>query len=82
MKYKDFDIRTSLCNKVGHKHYQFSVNGIVVYETDDAPMYDALSGNEDDWDEQDYERAEDAARFLADCYIELLESHSNDIVMS
>lgn len=64
MIYRDFDIRANLCTKVGHKRYQFTVNGVVVHETDDAPMYDALSGNEEDWDEQDYERAEEVAEYI------------------
>lgn len=64
MIYRDFDIRANLCNKVGHKRYQFTVNGVVVYETDDAPMYDAISGNEEDWDEEDYKRSEQTAEFL------------------
>ena len=64
MIYRDFDIRAKLCNRVGHKRYQFTVNGVVVHETDDAPMYDALSGNEEDWDEEEYKRAEEVAGFL------------------
>ena len=64
MKYKDFDIRTNLCTKVGHKRYQFTVNGVVVYETDDASMYDALSGNEEDWDMEEYQNANGAAEFV------------------
>lgn len=82
MKYRDFDIRANLCTKVGHKRYQFTVNGVVVHETDDAPMYDAISGNEEYWHEEDYEQAEPVAQFLVDCYVELLEQHSNDIVIS
>lgn len=64
MKYKDFDIRTNLCTKVGHKRYQFTVNGVVVHETDDASMYDALSGNEEDWDMEEYQNANGAAEFI------------------
>ena len=64
MIYKDFDIRANLCTKVGHKRYQFTVNGVVVHETDDASMYDALSGNEEYWNEEDYKRAEQAAEFI------------------
>lgn len=64
MIYRDFDIRANLCNKVGHKRYQFTVNGVVVHETDDAPMYDAISGNEEYWDEEEYERAEEVAEYI------------------
>lgn len=64
MIYRDFDIRANLCNKVGHKHYQFTVNGVVVHETDDASMYDALSGNEEDWDMEEYQNANGAAEFI------------------
>ena len=64
MIYRDFDIRANLCTMVGHKRYQFTVNGVVVYETDDAPLYDAISGDEEYWNEEDYERAEKAAGFL------------------
>ena len=56
MKYRDFDIRAKLCNKVGHKRYQFTV--------DDASMYDALSGNEEDWDMEEYQNANGAAEFI------------------
>lgn len=64
MIYRDFDIRANLCNKVGHKRYQFTVNGVVVHETDDASMYDALSGNEEDLDMEEYQNANGAAEFL------------------
>lgn len=64
MIYRDFDIRANLCNKVGHKRYQFTVNGVVVHETDDASMYDALSGNEEDWDMEEYQNANGAAEFI------------------
>lgn len=64
MKYRDFDIRANLCNKVGHKRYQFTVNGVVVHETDDASMYDALSGNEEDWDMEEYQNANGAAEYI------------------
>ncbi len=64
MIYRDFDIRAKLCNKVGHKRYQFTVNGVVVHETDDASMYDALSGNEEDWDMEEYQNANGAAEFI------------------
>lgn len=64
MIYRDFDIRANLCNKVGHKRYQFTVNGVVVHETDDASMYDAISGNEECWDEEECKRAERAAEFI------------------
>lgn len=71
MIYRDFDIRANLCNKVGHKRYQFTVNGVVVHETDDAPMYDAISGNEEFWDEEDYKRAEQAAEFMLSALYEM-----------
>lgn len=64
MIYRDFDIRANLCNTVGHKRYQFTVNGVVVHETDDASMYDALSGNEEDWDMEEYQNANGAAEFI------------------
>lgn len=64
MIYRDFDIRANLCTKVGHKRYQFTVNGVVVHETDDASMYDALSGNEEDWDMEEYQNANGAAEFI------------------
>lgn len=64
MIYRDFDIRANLCNKVGHKRYQFTVDGEVVYETDDASMYDALSGNEEDWDMEEYQNANGACEFI------------------
>ena len=64
MIYRDFDIRANLCNKVGHKRYHFTVNGVVVHETDDASMYDALSGNEEDWDMEEYQNANGAAEFI------------------
>lgn len=64
MIYRDFDIRANLCNKVGHKRYQFTVNGVVVHETDDASMYDALSGNKEDWDMEEYQNANGAAEFI------------------
>ncbi len=64
MIYRDFDIRANLCNKVGHKRYQFTVNGVVVHETDDASMYDALSGNEEDWDMEEYQNANGAAEYI------------------
>ena len=64
MIYRDFDIRATLCNKVGPKRYQFTVNGVVVHETDDASMYDALSGNEEDWDMEEYQNANGAAEFI------------------
>lgn len=64
MIYRDFDIRANLCNKVGRKRYQFTVNGVVVHETDDASMYDALSGNEEDWDMEEYQNANGAAEFI------------------
>lgn len=64
MKYKEFNVRTNLCTKVGHKRYQFTVNGVVVYETDDASMYDALSGNEEDWDMEEYQNANGAAEYV------------------
>ena len=64
MIYKDFDIRANLCTKAGHKRYQFTVNGVVIYETDDAPFYDALSGSEEDWDMEEYQRANGAAEFI------------------
>jgi hypothetical protein len=82
MIYRDFDIRANLCSKVGHKRYQFTVNGVVVHETDDASMYDAISGNEEDWDMEEYQNANGAAQFLVDCYVELLEQHSNEIVIT
>lgn len=64
MIYRDFDIRAKLCNEVGHKRYQFTVNGVVVHETDDASMYDALSGNEEDWDMEEYQNANGVAEFI------------------
>ena len=64
MKYKDFDIRANLCNKVGHKRYQFTVDGEVVYESDHADLYDALHGDETFWDEEDIKRAEEACEFI------------------
>ena len=64
MIYRGFDIRVNLCNKVGHKRYQFTVNGVVIYETDDAFMCDALSGNEEDWDMEEYQNANGAAEFI------------------
>ena len=64
MIYRDFDIRANLCNTVGHKRYQFTVNGVVVHETDDASMYDALSGNEEDWDMEEYQHANGAAEYI------------------
>ena len=64
MIYRDFDIRVELCNKVGHKRYQFTVNGVVVHETDDASFYDALSGSEEDWDMEEYQHANGAAEFI------------------
>lgn len=64
MIYRDFDIRANLCSKVGHKRYQFTVNGVVVHEMDDASMYDALSGNEEDWDMEEYQNANGAAEFI------------------
>ena len=64
MIFKGFDIRANLCTKVGHKRYQFTVNGVVVHETDDASMYDALSGNEEDWDMEEYQNANGAAEFI------------------
>ena len=64
MIYRDFDIRAKLCNQVGHKRYQFTVNGVVVHETDDASMYDALSGNEEDWDMEEYQNANGAAEVI------------------
>lgn len=64
MIYRDFDIRANLCNKVGHKRYQFTVNGVVIYETDDASFYDALSGSEEDWDMEEYQNANGAAEFI------------------
>lgn len=64
MIYRGFDIRANLCNNVGHKRYQFTVNGVVVHETDDASMYDALSGNEEDWDMEEYQNANGAAEFI------------------
>jgi hypothetical protein len=64
MIYRDFDIRANLCNKVGHKRYQFTVNGVVVHETDDASMYDAISGNEEDWDMEEYQNANGAAEYI------------------
>ena len=64
MIYRDFDIRANLCTMVGRKRYQFTVNGVVVHETDDASMYDALSGNEEDWDMEEYQNANGAAEFI------------------
>lgn len=71
MIYRDFDIRANLCNKVGHKRYQFTVNGVVVHETDDASMYDALSGNEEDWDMEEYQNANGAAEFILSALYEM-----------
>lgn len=64
MKYRDFDIRANLCNKVGHKRYQFTVNGEVVYESDHADLYDALHGDETFWDDDDFKQAEEACEFI------------------
>ena len=64
MTYFLFDIRANICTQVGHKKYQFTANGVVVYETDDAQLYDAINGNEEFWDEEDYIRAENAADFI------------------
>lgn len=64
MKYRDFNIRANLCTKVGHRRYQFTVDGEVVYETDDSLMYDSLHGDETFWDDDDYKRAEEACEFI------------------
>lgn len=64
MIYKDFDIRANLCTKVGHKRYQFTVNGMVVYESDDSLMYDALSGNEELFSRKELSDAEDTADYI------------------
>lgn len=64
MTYFLFDIRANICTQVGHKKYQFTANGVVVYETDDAQLYDAINGNEEFWDDEDYARAENAADFI------------------
>ena len=78
MFYKGFDIRTNMCNKVGHKRYQFTVNGKVVHESDDSLLYDAISGNEEFWNEDDYERAEPVCEMLIEC-LEIEESEANGL---
>lgn len=81
MNYKEHDIRTNLCSKTGHRRYQFTVDGEVVYETDDSLMYDALHGDETFWDDDDYKRAEEACEFILnqmEDYIIYLEHDFND----
>lgn len=78
MFYKGFDIRANMCNKVGHKRYQFTVNGTVVHESDDSLLYDAISGNEEFWNEDDYERAEPVCEMLIE-YLEIEESEANGL---
>ena len=72
MFYKGFDIRANMCNKVGHKRYQFTVDGKVVHESDDSLLYDAISGDDD------YERAEPVCEMLIEC-LEIEESEANGL---
>lgn len=66
MFYEGFDIRAKLGNRTGHRRYQFTIDGQVAYETDDSVLYDALSGDETWWDDEDYKRAIDACEFILD----------------
>lgn len=66
MYYKGFDIRAMLGNRTGHRRYQITIDGQVAYETDYADLYDALSGDETWWNEEDYKRAIDACEFILD----------------
>ena len=77
MFYKGFDIRANMCNKVCHKRYQFEVNGSVVYESDDALLYDAISGYESDFTEEDYERAEPTCKMLIEKLVEQLDEEAS-----
>ena len=71
MFYKGFDIRANMFNKVGHKRYQFTVDGKVVHESDDSLLYDAIRGD-------DYERAEQVCEMLIEC-LEIEESEANGL---
>lgn len=64
MFYKGKSFNASICNKVGHKRYQFTIDGEFVYEDDHASLYDAIRGNEEFFTEEDYERAYEACEFL------------------